>query len=202
MILVVVIAPRRGYSDEGRFPLFASQTNPENPKAMIPPPNNSSPNGAASRLDFGLHYDAWGRLVVTDAHGRQHVGAETVRAFPLSDPRRGVAVVDAAGREVAWVDDLDALPAPLRRFLEDDLVRRHFVPTIRRILAVSGSGEPAEWEVETDRGSTRFSLKSEEDVRRLPGHGALIADAHGVRYAIPDSRVLDAASRRILEHYL
>src|ERR1700722_2137741 len=102
-------------------------------------------DGAAHNADFGLHYDAWGRLVVTDAHGRQHVGAETVRAFPLSDPRRGVSVVDANGREVAWIDDLDALPAALRQVLEEDLARRHFVPTIRRILSVSGHSEPSEW---------------------------------------------------------
>ena len=62
--------------------------------------------------------------------------------------------------------------------------------------------EPSEWEVETDRGRTRFLLKSEDDVHPLDECTALITDAHGVRYLIPDTRQLDPASRRRLERFL
>ena len=31
---------------------------------------------------------------------------------------------------------------------------------------------------------------------------ALVIDAHGIRYLIPDTRTLDATSRRLLERYL
>jgi hypothetical protein len=163
---------------------------------------NHSRNGDGHHVPLRLHTDAWGRLVATDAEGREHVGAETVRAFPISDPRHGISVCDAHGRELAWFDNLDTVPQPLRQQLEDDLGRRQFLPVIRRIVRVIGSSEPCEWEVETDRGTTIFSLKSEEDVRRLSGQGALIIDAHGVRYAIADVHALDAASRRHLERYL
>ena len=163
---------------------------------------NGSTNGRPGPQPFGLHYDAWGRLVLTEADGREHVGVEPVRAFPISDPRHGLALCDPDGHELLWVDDLDALPAPLRQFLEDDLARREFVPVVRRIVAVSAPVEPSEWEVETDRGRTRFVLNSEDDVRRLSDHRALIVDAHGIRYLIPDLRALDAASRHALERYL
>jgi hypothetical protein len=62
--------------------------------------------------------------------------------------------------------------------------------------------EPSEWEVETDRGPTRFILNNEDDVRRLDDQRALVIDASGIRYLIPDLRSLDAASRRVLERYL
>jgi hypothetical protein len=163
---------------------------------------NGSANGRAGAQPFGLHHDAWGRLVLTDAAGQQHVGVEPVRAFPITDPRHGIALCDAEGHELLWIDDLDALTPPLRRFLEEDLARREFVPVVRRIVGVSAPVEPSEWEVETDRGRTRFVLNSEDDVRRLNDRRALIFDAHGIRYLIPDTAALDATSRRLLERYL
>ena len=109
---------------------------------------------------------------------------------------------DAQGREVAWVEDLAALAPEVRRVLEDELARREFVPVLRRVLGVSAAVEPSRWEVETDRGAASFVLNNEDDVRRLGDHRALIIDAHGIRYLIPDVRLLDPLSRRLLERYL
>jgi hypothetical protein len=159
-------------------------------------------NGQAGPRPFALDHDAWDRLVLTDADGRQHVGVELIRAFPLSDPQHGVSVCEANGREILWIDNLNDLPAPLARQIEEELARREFVPVIRRVLRVSAPVEPSEWEVETDRGRTRFLLNSEDDVHALDEHRALITDAHGVRYLIPDLTQLDAHSRRLLERYL
>jgi hypothetical protein len=151
---------------------------------------------------FGLHHDAWGQLVLIDADGRQHIGVEVVRAFPLSDPRHSIAICDARGRELVWLDDLDALPLPLAQQTEEELAKREFVPIIHRILKVSAPVEPSEWEVETDRGRTSFVLNSEDDVHELDELRALITDAHGIRYLIADIGQLDGNSRRLLERYL
>jgi hypothetical protein len=159
-------------------------------------------NGQASPRPFALDHDAWGRLVFSDADGRQHVGVELIRAFPLSDPQHGVSICDANGREILWIDDLHELPAPLARQVEEELARREFVPVIHRVLRVSAPVEPSEWDVETDRGRARFLLNSEDDVHALDEHRALITDAHGIRYLISDLTQLDAHSRRLLERYL
>lgn len=164
--------------------------------------NNGTANGQAGPRPFGLHHDAWGQLVLIDADGRQHAGVEVVRAFPLSDPRHGIAICDARGRELVWLDDLNALPPTLAQQIEDELAKREFVPIIRRILKVSAPVEPSEWEVETERGRTSFVLNSEDDVHELDEHRALITDAHGIRYLISDIGQLDATSRRLLERYL
>jgi hypothetical protein len=140
--------------------------------------------------------------MLTDADGRQHIGVEIVRAFPLSDPRRGISICDVKGKEVIWIGDLDALPVALARQIEEELAKREFVPIIRRILKVSAPTEPSEWEVETDRGRTTFVLNSEDDVHELDGHRALITDTNSIRYLIPDLRQLDAHSQRLLERYL
>jgi len=151
--------------------------------------------------NFTLHHDAWGRLVLSDAAGGQHVGVEPVRSFPISEPGRGISVCDAEGRELVWIERLDDLPGPVRLLLEEHLARREFLPVLRRIVKIT-TMEPSQWDVETDRGRTTFLLNNEDDVRRLDEHRALIIDAHGIRYLIPDTRVLDAASRRMLERYL
>ena len=163
--------------------------------------SESGSNGRRPDPGFRLHHDSWGRLVLTEAEGRQHAGVEPVRAFPLSSPQHGVSLCDVDGRELFWIDDLDELPADVRKILEDELARREFVPVVRRIWAVSAV-EPSEWRVETDRGPTRFLLKSEDDVCPLDDHRALVTDANGIRYLIPDVRQLDATSRRLLERFL
>ena len=81
---------------------------------------------------------------------------EPVRTFPISDPDRWIAICDSEGRELVGVADVNALPADLRGVLERDLARREFVPQVRRILRVPVDAEPTHWEVETDRGPTRF----------------------------------------------
>lgn len=171
---------------------------------MTVPPNNGpvahpTDNGAPG---WRLEHDPFGRLVLTDAAGRRHVGAHAVRAFPLSAPDRGVAIVDARGRELVWIDDLAALPSPLRQQVEADLARHQFVPVVERVVSISAAVEPSEWRVETDRGPTRFLLKNEDDVHPLDDHTALVTDAHGIRYLIPDVRRLDPHSRRLIERFL
>ncbi|MFO0865783.1 MAG: DUF1854 domain-containing protein [Gemmataceae bacterium] len=151
---------------------------------------------------FRLHYDPFGRFVLTMPDGLTHVGVEAVRSFPATDPNRFVSIVDAEGREVAWVDDLASLPADLRRTLEAELTRRHFLPSIERILQVKGQIQPTEWDVETDHGPVRFTLNSDEDVRRMPNGWIVIADAQGVRYAVRNLDALDPASRRWLDNYI
>ena len=165
---------------------------------LVAPTNQSTPGPGP----FALHQDSWGRLVLTDAEGQEHVGVEPVRSFPVSDPAHGVSICDAEGRELVWIESLAGLPEQLRLCLEEELASREFVPVLLRILKVSAPSEPADWEVETDRGYTRLRINSEEDVRRLANHRAMVMDANGLRYLIPDTRTLDAGTARVLERYL
>jgi hypothetical protein len=151
---------------------------------------------------FALSLDGFGRLILVGADGVRHESVEPVRGFPISDPDRWISICDAEGRELAFVEDLNALPMDTRVVLERDLARREFVPLIRRILSVPADTEPTQWEVETDRGRTQFVLNSNDDVRRLSGSRALVIDAQGVRYLVDDMAQLDAASRRSLDRYL
>ena len=152
--------------------------------------------------EFDLERDVLGHLVLVDVGGIRHVGVEAVRGFPISDPDHWISICDSKGRELATIKDLSALPPKARQALEEDLARREFVPVIRRIVGMPIDSEPSQWEVETDRGPTRFLVKSQDDVRRLGPQRALIVDSQGIRYLIDDLTQLDPASLRILERYL
>lgn len=157
---------------------------------------------STTNLNFSLSHDPFGRLVLIDNQGQRHVGIEPVRAFPITNPENWITLCDTEGRELATVESLDKLAPPERQVLEHELSRREFMPRISRIARVSTLSEPSEWDVETDRGITTFTLNSEDDVRRLGPHQALIIDAHGIRYLISDTHRLDSYGRRILERYL
>ena len=55
----------------------------------------------------------WSRSRVAMAASNGFAGA-------YEGSRHGVSVCDAEGRELLWIDDLDALPADLRKILEDE----------------------------------------------------------------------------------
>ena len=147
-----------------------------------------------------LERDAHGRLSLTHADGTRHDGLTALRCFPLTDPDRHVALVDAKGRERWHVEELSTLPVDMRALVVEELSRREFMPVVRRIVSVQPRSEPSTWEVETDRGRTTFTLASEDQVRRL-GEGALVTDVHGVRYRIDSTSRLDAGSRALLRRY-
>src|SRR5687768_9991781 len=135
-------------------------------------------------MTFGLSLDPWGKLVLIDSEGMRHVGVTPIRAFPTTDAGRWISILDARGRELVLVEDPQTLAPAMRELLERELTQREFIPEIQRILYVSSIMEPCDWEVITDRGPTRFVLKSEDDVRRLGPHSGLVIDAQGVRYLI------------------
>lgn len=149
-----------------------------------------------------LHQDALGRLVLTLPDGTVHEDVEPVRCFPWSAPDEQIALIGEHGKEVWSVPALGQLPADVRSVLEQDLAAREFVPRIARITRSSGPWPPCTWTVTTDRGESEVRIDSEDDVRKLGTHGALIADSDGVRFLIPDTRTLDATSLRHLRRLL
>lgn len=156
----------------------------------------------SDRLPITLRQDPWGRLVLVDESGATHCGVEAVRAFPFTDPERWIHIVSAEGEELAGIEHLGDLPLAERELVEASLRQREFRPRIERIRKAPPDGERARWDVRTDHGATRISLKGDEDVRGLGEHRYVVTDAQGVRYFIDDSRRLDATSRALLEEYL
>ncbi|MBE3023224.1 DUF1854 domain-containing protein [Janthinobacterium sp. BJB1] len=151
---------------------------------------------------FTLSRDPFGKLVMTDADGQVFEGVAPVRAFPIQSPDEGISLVLGDGKEVAWIDRLDALPEPTRGLLQEELEGREFMPEIARVKSVSSFATPCTWYVDTDRGETQFVLKGEEDIRRIGATSLLIADNHGIHFLIRDMFNIDKTTRKILDRFL
>ncbi|SRR5450830_239478 len=151
---------------------------------------------------FQLRHNDFGRLVFIAADGVEYEGAISVRAFPIGAPEQGIALMSAEGHELAWIEQWTDVSPQIRAIIEQDLAVREFMPQISRIREVSSYSTPTVWRVETNRGDTAFTLKGEEDIRRLPQSALLIADSHGIQFLIRDINALDKQSRKILDRFL
>lgn len=151
---------------------------------------------------FQLRRNAFGRLVFQGADGVAHEGVIPVRSFPISEADRGLSLVSSDGRELVWIERLADVPAAERALIEEELAGREFMPEIRKLASVSTFATPSVWQVETDRGATRFTLRGEEDIRRLSPQTLLIADSHGIFYLVRDILSLDKHSRKLLDRFL
>ncbi len=151
---------------------------------------------------FELTRNSFGRLVLTAADGQVYEQVAPVRAYPVQAPQDGIAIVCSDGKEVAWIDRLEELAAPVRALIEEELGGREFMPVISRIVGVSSYATPCTWTVATDRGDTAFVLRGEEDIRRLGSDTLLVSDTHGIHFLIRDMFNLDKHSRKILDRFL
>ena len=153
-------------------------------------------------FDFKLSRSLAGKLVLTTATGETHEGVVPVRAFPVGAPEFFVAMMSSEGKEIVWIDDLHKLPDESRQSILDEIASRELIPEIFSILSVSTFSTPSDWVVMTDKGRTTFTLKGEEDIRRLATWTLLITDSHGLRFYLKDIQALDKNSRKILDRFL
>lgn len=151
---------------------------------------------------FQLRRDSFGKLVLTTQEGEEHVGVIPVRAFPIQAPTHGISMLREGGKEVAWIDDLAALPEQIRQLVQEEIEGREFIPEILHIRSVSSFATPCTWFVTTDRGDTEFVLKVDEDIRRVGEGSLLIADNHGINFLVRNMFRIDKHSRKILDRFL
>ena len=151
---------------------------------------------------FTLNQDAFGKLVLTLADGSQHVGVVVVRAVPIAAADESISILSSEGKELAWVDHLQNLQVNERELVLAALQGREFMPEILRLDGVNSFSTPSIWRVQTNRGSTEFVLKGEEDIRRLSPRTLIVADAHGVQFLIRDLPALDRHTRKLLDRFL
>jgi len=153
------------------------------------------------RKSHQLERDTLGRLILIDANGTRHIGVHPVRAFPITAPGIGIAIMDSSGKELCWYPEVSAIPELELGLIEEELAAREFMPVIEKITRVSTYATPSIWDIETDRGPTRIRLKGEEDIRRIAGNTLLIADSNGLQFLIKDSTTLDKVSKKLLDRF-
>jgi hypothetical protein len=162
----------------------------------------------ASRLIFlnpkKLHFFKHGatlRLTIEDDRSFLKVGV--LRAFPLSDRNRFFSVRDEAENEIGLIVNPTDLSAENQNLIDEDLQRRYFVPSVKKIVSAKERFGTVDWSVETDRGLCRFTTQNLRENVQRPAPGRIILnDVDGNRYDIRDVDELSRESQELLFRHL
>ncbi len=148
-----------------------------------------------------LKRDSAGRLELS-LNGEVFRNVTPVRAFPVTAPNEGIALMSKDGKELVWIARIADCEPQIASLVIEELAQRDFMPIISEITRVSSYVTPCTWTVATDRGVTQFILRGEEGIRKLAAGALLITDSYGLQYLVQDYRKFDRASRKILDRFL
>ncbi len=123
------------------------------------------------------------------------------RAFPVTAADTFIELREEGGESVGMLRELSSLDRESRGLAEELLHERYMIPIIEEIISLQGEHGLWSWDVVTDRGERRFSIRSpRDDIRTLPAPGGgrkrfRVTDTEGNVYEIPDLATLPASSR-------
>src|SRR5580692_5829054 len=92
----------------------------------------SSPGDSCVRLTFG--------------DDRSFVSVAVARAFPFSKPGEYVGFQDGAGKDIGILPTLDGIDDESRRVIDEEMERRYFTPTVRKVNLVTEMQGTVTWE--------------------------------------------------------
>lgn len=122
------------------------------------------------------------------------------RAFPFAYTREYISVRDAKGDEIGIVRDIGELDAESAKELETELQFRYFLPRVERVDAVKRRSDLWLWDLQTNLGPTRITMRNLHEHMLFPGGGRIIlTDMSGRRCEISDVNALDSHSRNQLK---
>ena len=147
------------------------------------------------------------RMDYTDPEGnrKQYPRVSVHRCFPFSDPGHYISIrePEADGREIGLIEDLLALPKEMRAMLEEQMNLRYFIPQIQRIHSIKEEYGYAYWDVTTDRGGCRFTVRmGGGSVYSVGANRYLVNDIDGNRFEIPDLYKLTAREIKQLDLFI
>jgi Domain of unknown function (DUF1854) len=134
---------------------------------------------------------------------RTYLLCQIARAFPLSLQDQYIGLRDAKDKDIGMLETLKGLNESSRAIVDEELERRYFVPTIRKVNKVKKEYDTVNFEVETDKGERKFSVQNLKDsIQEVGGGRILLTDRTGSRYNIPDVMKLDEKTFAILSRVL
>jgi len=141
------------------------------------------------------------RLTIEDDRSFLKVGV--LRAFPLSERNRFFSVRDGENDEIGLIVNPTDLSAENQNLVDEDLQRRYFVPSVKKIVSAKERFGTVEWTVETDRGVCHFTTQNLRENVQRPAPGRIILnDVDGNRYDIRNLDELSRESQEILFRHL
>lgn len=129
------------------------------------------------------------RLTLPDGEEKTYPRVAVHRCFPHSDPDRYISIrePEGDGREIGLIEDLCALSEETQKMLREQMDLRYFSPKITRVHSIKEEYGYSYWDVETDRGACRFTVRmGGGSVYPIGPNRYLVTDLDGNRFEIPD----------------
>jgi len=131
--------------------------------------------------------------------GTPHEELVVYRAFPFRYTTEFISIRNAKGEELGIVRDLSELDEESRKELNTELEFRYFLPKVTRVDSVKQRTDLWIWELQTNLGPTRLTMRNLHEYVQFPGgHRMILTDLNGKRCEITDWNALDAHSRKQL----
>lgn len=125
------------------------------------------------------------------------------RVFPLSNPTIYISILDGSGKEVGVLRTMDGLEPATLSIFQEELDRRYFTPQVDRIDALRSEAGMWRFDVQTQRGPTRFYVRNWRDsAHEITAGRWQILSVDGARFEILKLEDLDAKSQRLLDQLL
>jgi hypothetical protein len=122
------------------------------------------------------------------------------RSFPLTLGDKYISIRDDKEKEIGIIVDLADFSSDQANLVRAELERRYFTPVVETVVKMKEEFGYIYWEVITDRGPRRFTSRGQHDsIVPVSDTRILILDVDGNRFDVPDVRLLDAKSAKLLE---
>ena len=150
-------------------------------------------------------------LSVTQPSGEVEFFARIVpvRSFPISSPEEFISIREpdsptrGRGDEIGMIRRLSDFPEQTAALIEEELSRRYFTPSIKKIHSYSEKFGYCYWDVTTSAGRIEFIMSNPtSSIRTLEDGRVFMYDIDGNCFTIDDPLKLDKASYRKVEIYL
>ena len=155
----------------------------------------------ASKLTFTRSEVGTARLEIRDEACYLRVVIR--RLMPLSNPDSYISLAADEDTEIGILVNPSELTQESQKILQEELDKRYFTPTIQKVYRVKEQFGIHEWEVKTERGRVKFSVRGlNQNIKQVPPARLFVTDVRGNRYDIPDYRKLDAQSYQQIQRHL
>ena len=132
-----------------------------------------------------------------------HLRVIVRRLMPLSNPKKYISLAADEDTEIGILKNPTDLTPESLKILNEELDKRYFTPTIKKIYRVKEQFGIHEWEVQTERGRLTFMVRGlNQNIKQVQPARLFVTDVRGNRYDIPDYRELDAKSFHQIQRHL
>ncbi len=146
-----------------------------------------------------------GGFVRMTVAGKDYSRIAVHRCCPHSDPNAYISIrePEGDGKEIGLIENLADLPAGTREMLEEQMALRYFAPKIQKIHAIKEEYGYSYWDVTTDKGRCRFTVRmGGGSVYTIGSNRYLVNDLDGNRFEIPDLYALSAKEIKKLDLFI